>query len=185
MAYKVIVESGAVGVPGMAFEADPDSGLYLVSEAVIGVTLAGAQVARFTASSLVLAGTLETGGSAKSTSATGGVGYATGAGGTVAQGSGSGKATAVTLNNVCGEVTMDGAALAGNNAVVTFEMTNSAAAEGDLVLVNHPHAGTVGAYVITADADAGHIHFHVTNITHGSLSEAIVLRFAIIKGVTS
>jgi len=182
-------------------KADPDTGvgwqatdaLSLIAGGVEGIriTEAGGSITVGITDDVAITGALDVTGATtfddmvKSSSATAGVGYATGAGGTVAQGSGSGKATGVTLNTVCGEITMDGASLAGNNAVVSFECTNSAAAGGDVVVVNHPHVGTIGAYVVTADSDAGHIHFHVTNITHGSLSEAIVLRFAIIKAVTS
>lgn len=120
----------------------------------------------------------------KSSSASAGIGYATGAGGTVTQGAGSGKATGVTLNKITGEITMDGAALAADT-MVSFILTNSAIAAGDYVAIQHISAGTQAAYNCTALAAAGSATVNVRNVTPGSLSEAIVLKFVVIKAVTS
>lgn len=119
-----------------------------------------------------------------SSHATAGIGYATGAGGTVAQGSGSGKATAATLNNVCGAVTMDGAAL-GADTTVTFTLTNSAVAAGDTVVVVHESVGVLGGYTFGTVAASGSVVISVHNATPGSLSEAIVLRILVIKSVSA
>lgn len=113
---------------------------------------------------------------------TGGIGYTTGAGGTVTQATS--KATGVTLNTVTGEITMDAAALAADTSV-SFTLTNSAIAAADLVAVTHHSAGTAGAYTVTGQAAAGSATITVRNVTAGSLSEAIVLKFAVIKGATS
>lgn len=118
----------------------------------------------------------------RSDSATGGIGYATGAGGTVTQATS--KSTGVTLNNVCGNITMDNAALAANTAV-SFTLTNSAIATGDLVLCNHISGGTFGAYHITGRSASGSATISVRNLTAGSLSEAVVVKFAVLKGVTA
>ena len=117
-------------------------------------------------------------------SGTGGIGYGdvTGAGGTVAQATS--KSTGVTLNKICGQITMDAAALAAGT-IVSFVCTNSCAAAGDLVMRNHVSGGTLGAYSIEAVASAGAITFYVRNNTGGSLSEAIVIRFALFKATTS
>lgn len=118
-----------------------------------------------------------------SASPTAGVGYGAGAGGTVTQATN--KATGVTLNKVCGNITMNGAALAGDTSV-TFVVTNSAVAAGDVVAVQHNSAGTLGSYTITPNTmGAGSFSITVRNITTGSLSEAIVLKFAVIKAVTA
>lgn len=114
--------------------------------------------------------------------ATAGIGYATGAGGTVTQATN--KATTVVLNKACGEITMHNAALAAAT-IVSFAMTNSAIAAGDQLLVEHVSGGTVGAYTVTANSGAGTSTIFVRNNTAGSLSEALVLRFTVIKGVTS
>ena len=117
------------------------------------------------------------------TSSGGGVGYATGAGGTVAQATS--QATAVTLNKLCGNITMFSAALAAGTAV-SFTLTNSFIAAGDNLLINHISGGTVGAYNLNASAfAAGSCVITIRNLTAGSLTEAPVLRFTVIKGVTA
>lgn len=119
----------------------------------------------------------------KSNHATAGVGYATGAGGTVAQATS--KATGVTLNRACGQITTNAAALAAGTRV-SFVVTNSAVAATDVVAVHVASGGTANAYSADATACAGG-SFTVTlmNETAGSLSEAVVINFAIIKGVAS
>jgi hypothetical protein len=110
------------------------------------------------------------------------IGYATGAGGTVTQGTS--KATAVTLNKVVGEITLHGAALAGV-AIVSFTLTNTLIAATDVLILNHASVGTVGGYAFQAQCAAGSAVINVQNNTAGSLSEAIVIRFALIKGVVA
>jgi hypothetical protein len=121
-------------------------------------------------------------GSLKSTSPTGGIGYASGAGGAVTQATS--KATGVTLNKVCGDITMDGASLAAAT-IVSFTLTDSAIAATDTLVLNHVTTGTRGGYSLNAQCGAGSAVIYVRNNTTGSLSEAIVIRFALIKGVTT
>jgi hypothetical protein len=113
---------------------------------------------------------------------TGTFGYATGAGGVVTQATS--KSTGVTLNTNCGKITMSGAALS-NGVVVSFTLTNSAISIGDLLILNHVSAGTVGAYLLNAQCTNGSALISVTNISAGSLSEAIVIAFAVFDGVVS
>ena len=115
-------------------------------------------------------------------SATGGLGYGTGAGGTVTQATN--KSTGVTLNTVTGIITMNGAALAADTTV-SFTLTNSAIAATDAVVVIHESAGTLGAYSFGSTAAAGSAVIAVHNNTPASLSEAIVLRFVVIKSVNA
>jgi hypothetical protein len=115
---------------------------------------------------------------------TGKQGYDTGAGGTVTQGAGSGKATSVTLNKQCGSITMDGAALAANTTV-SFTLTNSTIEAGDILILNHISGGTAGAYTFNPQCGAGSASISVRNGTAGSLSEAIVIRFAVMKVVSA
>lgn len=118
-------------------------------------------------------------------SGTGKQGYATGAGGVVTQGSASGKATALTaINKSCGQITMDGAALAASTTV-TFTMPNSTIEAGDILIMNHISAGTAGSYLLNAQSAAGSASINVRNISLGSLSEAIVIAFAVIKAVAA
>jgi hypothetical protein len=119
----------------------------------------------------------------RSASATAPVGYATGAGGTVTQATS--KSTGVTLNKVVGAITLHNAALA-DATTVSFTVTNSAVAAVDAVIVNHSSAGTAASYLVWADSvGAGSFKINVRNVSGGSLGEAIVLTFAVLKGATS
>lgn len=118
------------------------------------------------------------------TNGAGKLGYALGSGGTVTQGSGSGKATAVTLSKTNGSITMDGALLAANTTV-SFTLTNTTIEAGDILVMNHLSGGTAGAYTLNAQCAAGSASINVRNVTAGGLSEAIVIRFAVVKAVSA
>jgi hypothetical protein len=109
-------------------------------------------------------------------------GYSTGDGGTVTQATS--KSTGVILNKRCGQITLNGAALAADTTV-SFTLTNSTVAAGDLIVLNHVSIGTNGAYTLNAQAGSSTATIAVRNVTAGSLSEAIVIGFAVIKGATS
>jgi len=111
---------------------------------------------------------------------TGKQGYAVGAGGGVLQATS--KATAVTLNKSCGQITMNGAALAASTTV-SFTMTNSTVESGDIIVMNHISGGTLGSYTFNASCGVGTADINVRNVSLGSLSEAVILRFAVIKVV--
>jgi hypothetical protein len=115
-------------------------------------------------------------------SGTAGVGYATGAGGTVTQSTD--KSTGVTLSKTCGAITMNAAALAAD-VIVSFTLTNTTIATSDVMILNHSSGGTVGKYVLNCQCGSGSAVINVTNISTGSLSEAIVITFVVIKAVTS
>lgn len=112
------------------------------------------------------------------------VGYDTGAGGTVTQITS--KSTAVTLNKACGEITMNGAALAAG-VVVAFPVNNSLLSSVDRVVANLKTGyATIGTYNVWAESvAAGQFYVCVRNISAGSLSESLVIGFAIIKGVNA
>ncbi len=114
-------------------------------------------------------------------SATEAMGYATGAGGTVTQTTS--KSTGATLNTLCGTVTMHNAALAAATTV-SFTLTNSAIALGDVLVLNQ-QAGTAGSYLLQARSAAGSASIAVRNISAGSLSEAVGISFAVLKAVTA
>jgi hypothetical protein len=117
------------------------------------------------------------GGNLSYDSTAGTFGYGTGRG-TVTQGTN--KSTGVTLNAPCGAITMNGAAL-NADTTVSFTLTNTSIAATDLLVLNHVSGGTAGAYTLNAQAAAGSASINVRNITTGSLSEAIVIGFAVIK----
>lgn len=107
------------------------------------------------------------------------IGYSAGAGGTVTQITS--KATGVTLDKMCGTITLHNAELAAA-AIVSFTVTNSQVTATDLVLIQHDSVATFGKYLVSANTmAAGSFNVTVTNISAGNLSEAIVLRFAVIK----
>lgn len=109
------------------------------------------------------------------------LGYTTTAQGTVTQGSSSGKSTAVTLNKSAGRITMDGASLAtGTNA--TFTLNNSFISANDIVILNISGGqATPGSYNVFANAlGTGTVSISLRNISGGTLSEAVVINFAII-----
>lgn len=110
------------------------------------------------------------------------MGYAQGSGGAVTQATS--KATAATLNASAGEITLNAASLAAGT-IVSFTLTNAAIAATDVLILNHASGGTQGAYSLTAACATGAAVIYVRNNTSGSLSEAIVIRFSLIKGATT
>ena len=108
---------------------------------------------------------------------TGVFGYLNGTG-TVTQATN--KATGVTLDSPSGQITLNGAALAADTTV-SFTLTNSSITANDVLILNHLSAGTAGSYLLNAQAAAGSASINIRNITAGSLSEAIVIGFAVIK----
>lgn len=110
----------------------------------------------------------------------GGLGYgpgSVGTGGTVTQATS--KSTAVTLNKPTGQITMNSAALAATTEV-SFTLNNSLLSDGDNVVV---HGNGVVNYTVRAGrALAGQVVIVVRNNTAGSLSDALILDFKVIKG---
>jgi hypothetical protein len=109
-------------------------------------------------------------------------GYATGSGGAVTQLTS--KATGVTLDKTNGQITMNNASL-GATSIVSFTLTNSTIEAGDIIVMNHISGGTLGAYSFNASTAAGSASINVSNLTLGALTDAIVLRFAVIKVVSA
>lgn len=110
-----------------------------------------------------------------------GLGYTIGAGGTVTQATS--KSTAVTINEkYSGRITMNGAALAGG-AAVSFTFNNSRITEEFTAVIVNIRAGaaTPGAYTVQAEQIAnGNCLITLRNTTAGSLSEAVVLTWALL-----
>lgn len=122
-------------------------------------------------------------GALKSVSPSGGVGYATGAGGVVTQATN--KGTGVTLNKIVGQITTANDAL-GAGAFVGFQLSDSTIGATDLVYAQHISGGTLGSYRIAVDnISAGACAIRIQNVSGGSLSEALVIGFVVVKGVTS
>ena len=116
-------------------------------------------------------------------SATAGIGYATGAGGSVTQLTD--KTTAVTLNTICGQITMASESV-GAGARRTFTVNDSAVAATDGVVVGFVATGTPGQYAIWVSAmGTGSFSITIKNDTSGALNEQPVLWFVVIKAVTA
>jgi len=100
-------------------------------------------------------------------------------GGTVTQATS--KSTGVTLNKRCGSITMHAASLAANTSVV-FVLSNDQIGTSDVLVVNLTGSATYAAYMVGVDdIQNGLAVIHVRNVSGGSLGEAIVLGFAVIK----
>ena len=109
------------------------------------------------------------------------LGYGVGAGGAVVQATN--KFTAVTLNKPTGQITMNNAALAAG-ASVSFQVNNTLVLSTDTVVVtafNNTNYRVEALYVV----GGGNFGVRVTNVTRGSLAEALQINFTIIKGATS
>jgi hypothetical protein len=108
-------------------------------------------------------------------------GYGTGAGATVTQATS--KNTTVTLHKPVGQITMYGGSLAAG-ALATFQVTNSLVTTSEMVLITPSWDATINYsnYDIRGVAATGAFVVYVKNNSAVSLSEALKLNFAVIKG---
>ena len=107
------------------------------------------------------------------------LGYTAAAQGTVTQLTD--KSTAVTLNKPAGRITMNNASLTtATNA--TFTLNNSFISANDtVVLTISGGQTTAGSYNVFANSlAAGSVSISLRNISGGTLSEAVVINFAIL-----
>ena len=91
------------------------------------------------------------------------------------------KSTAVTLNKSAGRITMNNASLAtATNA--TFTLNNNLISANDTVILTISGGqATAGSYNVFANAlAAGSVSITLRNISGGTLSEAVVINFALI-----
>jgi ribosomal protein L21E len=114
-----------------------------------------------------------------------GLGYGAGAGGTVTQLTS--KSTEVTLNKPSGTIIMNNAALAAG-AIVGFTFVNnllSTSGDNLLLTINNPISGF--NYKVEVAGMLGGIgaQIKVTNVSGSTLSDALSLNFAVIKGANS
>jgi hypothetical protein len=110
------------------------------------------------------------------------LGYTAAAQGTVTQLTD--KSTAVTLNKSAGRITMNNASLTtATNA--TFTLNNSLISANDTVILTISGGqATPGSYNVFANGlAAGSVSISLRNISGGTLSEAVVINFALIHCV--
>ena len=131
-------------------------------------------------SNVSVTGNVSLTGNASLTGATSTLGYGTGSGGTITQLTS--KSTTVTLNKPTGRITMNNAALAGSTAV-QFTLNNSLIATSDVIVLNLDFNGDYDVRVV--GLDAGSCAIILRNLNLASLSQAVTINFAVIKGATS
>ena len=69
---------------------------------------------------------------------------------------------------------------------VGFTVTNSAVASTDVVVLSIASGATADSYHLGVDAvGSGSFRITITNVSGSNLGEAIVINFAIIKGVNA
>lgn len=146
------------------------------------ISLAGGLA--FSGSTLTAAGALTptsvvSTGAVTSSSATAGVGYSTGAGGTVTQITS--RTTGVTLNKVCGTITLLSAA--GSATWSTFTVTNSTVAATDTVEIVQASGANLYNVIVTKVA-AGSFNVSVSAVS-GTATEAPTFNFVVTKSVTA
>jgi hypothetical protein len=108
-----------------------------------------------------------------------GLGYGTGAGGTVTQATS--RTTGVTLSKPTGAITMFSAL--GSVVAATFTVTNTLVAATDTIILNQKSGTNLYVLLVTAVAAGS---FNITFYTTGGIAtDAPVINFAIIKGVTA
>lgn len=112
----------------------------------------------------------------------GGIGYSTGNGGVVTQLTS--KSTAVTLDKLAGNITLNNAALAAGN-IISFTLNNSQIGPNDIIYLQHQATGTFGAYTLNGRTAAGSAIISIRNNSSTSLSEALVIRFIVVKSTIS
>ena len=93
------------------------------------------------------------------------------------------KSTTVTATtpNPNGTLTTVNSSLAASTTV-SFQFTNTSIALNDHVFIQHVSGGTMGAYNVSASAQAGSANVYIRNITTAALAESLTLRFIVIKG---
>lgn len=156
--YELSAYSNASGFSG-------DMLLNIVNGKGFQVLHVGSQVARFSSAGLAITG--------------GSLGYGTGAGGTVTQATS--RTTGVTLNKPSGAITLFTAA--GSATAASFTVTNSVVAATDTIVLSVKSGTNKYLTFVTAVAAGS---FEITfQTTGGTASDAPVINFAVIKGVTA
>lgn len=172
MTGNLAVPLGAVALPSYTFSGDTNTGMWSPGADILAWSTGGAERLRIDTSGNVLV------------TGSGGLGYGVGSGGTVTQATS--KTTAVTLNKPSGLITTNNAAL-GAGARAVFQFSNSLIGTADALAVSigggAPAATSYRCWV--GYTSAGQAFIGIENLTAGSLSEAVEINFAVIKGARS
>ena len=163
-----------VGAAPIVFSTSNTTAATIDSSGNVGIGKSPASGVRLDVSGSIASSTTIT-----SSGATSGIGYATGSGGAVTQATS--RTTGVTLNNVCGAITLVSAA--GSTTAATFTVTNSTVAATDVIHVSQKSGSNLYVILVTAVAAGS---FDITQYTTGgTTTEAPVFNFAVMKAVTA
>lgn len=111
------------------------------------------------------------------------IGYGTGSGGTVTQATS--KSTAVTIDKTNGSIVTHNETL-GNNARALFTVNNNTVSATDIVFAHRASGGTANGYEVhVMQVASGSFGIQLTNVSGGSLSEAVTINFVVINAVIS
>lgn len=124
---------------------------------------------------------IDSSGNVISKSSTGALGYGAGAGGSVTQITS--KSTSVTLNKPNGRIVMSNEAMVAG-AVISFTVNNNLVGAQDHIILSQKF-GVTNYRAQIIDVTNGTFVIQVENRGGGTVSEAINLGFALIKGVTA
>lgn len=107
------------------------------------------------------------------------IGYATGAGGAVTQTTS--RTTTVTINKVCGQITLVSAT--GSSTWATFTVNNSTVAAGDTIEISQASGANLYNVIVTKVAN-GTFNVSVSAVS-GTATESPAFNFAVVKAVSS
>jgi hypothetical protein len=88
------------------------------------------------------------------------------------------------LNTITGQITMNAAQL-GGDTTVSFTLNNSQIGNTDLIVLNQVSDANIGFYSFNGKCNSGNAVISVHNMTNNNRSDAIVIRFAVIRGATA
>lgn len=110
------------------------------------------------------------------------MGYGNGAGGAVTQDTS--RTTGVTLNRVCGQITLFSATTLANT-FASFTVTNTTVSATSVVIANFSSGATANSYGLSITAVAvGSFRVQIHNIAAVAVAEAPVINFAVLSAVT-
>jgi hypothetical protein len=194
-----VAESGSNAGSNFAINAYDDSGSFIdtpltvarvsggtitiVRPVTLSTTSNGLTISKTTGTTLTVSSTdavaVNVAGGIKSIGATQGIGYATGAGGTQTQATS--RTTTVTLDKICGAITLFSAA--GSATYTSFTLSNSTIAATDTIILNQKSGTDKYILLVTAVA-AGSCQITFAT-TGGTTVEQPVFNFSVIKAVAA
>jgi hypothetical protein len=166
-AQTIEFADGSASTPSITNSGDTNTGMFFPAADTIAFAEGGAESMRIDSSGNVLVTNVA------------GLGYGAGSGGTVTQATS--KTTGVTINKPVGQITTAADAL-GAGSSAAFTVTNSIMSGTDVVIVNSQN---INYSVRISDMASGSFKITIKNESGGSLSQAVVIGFAIIKGALS